>query len=154
MDTTSRVPLCVIWPPDGLSYATAARAALPPPAEQSLTENLDSGVGRARWISRGALSPGWAPNLVRTVSRWERRLHSQGAFHRPRKAHVHVSKRRLRSFCCFMLFPVFKSYLETFYAFCKNHGDVTAEVMCPILEVRGLEFSDAKYSVLGRVSFL
>uniref|UniRef100_A0A2K5EVN6 V-type proton ATPase subunit n=1 Tax=Aotus nancymaae TaxID=37293 RepID=A0A2K5EVN6_AOTNA len=26
------------------------------------------------------------------------------------------------------------SYLETFYKFCKNHGDVTAEVMCPVLE--------------------
>ncbi|KAK2095565.1 hypothetical protein P7K49_026981 [Saguinus oedipus] len=29
---------------------------------------------------------------------------------------------------------LYKSYLETFYKFCKNHGDVTAEVMCPILE--------------------
>lgn len=32
----------------------------------------------------------------------------------------------------------FKSYLEAFYKFCKNHGDVTAEIMCPILEVRVL----------------
>ncbi|XP_053414943.1 V-type proton ATPase subunit d 2 isoform X2 [Nycticebus coucang] len=30
---------------------------------------------------------------------------------------------------------LYKSYLEAFYKFCKNHGDVTAEVMCPILEV-------------------
>lgn len=29
---------------------------------------------------------------------------------------------------------LYKSYLEAFYKFCKNHGDVTAEVMCPILE--------------------
>uniref|UniRef100_A0A2K5QTS9 V-type proton ATPase subunit n=1 Tax=Cebus imitator TaxID=2715852 RepID=A0A2K5QTS9_CEBIM len=29
---------------------------------------------------------------------------------------------------------LYKSYLETFYKFCKNHGDATAEVMCPILE--------------------
>ncbi|KAF5926367.1 hypothetical protein HPG69_011500 [Diceros bicornis minor] len=29
---------------------------------------------------------------------------------------------------------LYKSYLEAFYKFCKNHGDVTAEIMCPILE--------------------
>ncbi|XP_012999611.1 V-type proton ATPase subunit d 2 isoform X2 [Cavia porcellus] len=29
---------------------------------------------------------------------------------------------------------LYKSYLESFYKFCKNHGDITAEVMCPILE--------------------
>ncbi|KAB0357149.1 hypothetical protein FD754_001305 [Muntiacus muntjak] len=29
---------------------------------------------------------------------------------------------------------LYKSYIEAFYKFCKNHGDVTAEVMCPILE--------------------
>ncbi|XP_070248313.1 V-type proton ATPase subunit d 2 [Myotis yumanensis] len=29
---------------------------------------------------------------------------------------------------------LYKSYLEAFYNFCKDHGDVTAEVMCPILE--------------------
>uniref|UniRef100_A0A2K6T368 Uncharacterized protein n=1 Tax=Saimiri boliviensis boliviensis TaxID=39432 RepID=A0A2K6T368_SAIBB len=29
---------------------------------------------------------------------------------------------------------LYKSYLETFYKFCKNHGDVIAEVICPILE--------------------
>ncbi|XP_001378918.2 V-type proton ATPase subunit d 2 [Monodelphis domestica] len=29
---------------------------------------------------------------------------------------------------------LYKSYLEAFYKFCKEHGDVTAEVMCPILE--------------------
>ncbi|XP_004697541.1 V-type proton ATPase subunit d 2 [Echinops telfairi] len=29
---------------------------------------------------------------------------------------------------------LYKSYLEAFYKFCKNHGDVTAETMCPILE--------------------
>lgn len=33
-------------------------------------------------------------------------------------------------------FLFFKSYLEAFYKFCKDHGDVTAEIMCPILEVR------------------
>lgn len=37
---------------------------------------------------------------------------------------------------CFMVFLLLKSYLEAFYKFCKNHGDVTAEIMCPILEVR------------------
>ncbi|XP_011374233.1 V-type proton ATPase subunit d 2 [Pteropus vampyrus] len=30
---------------------------------------------------------------------------------------------------------LYKSYLEAFYKFCKNYGDVTAEIMCPILEV-------------------
>ncbi|XP_069847112.1 V-type proton ATPase subunit d 2 isoform X2 [Dipodomys merriami] len=30
---------------------------------------------------------------------------------------------------------LYKSYLEAFYKFCKDHGDVTAEVMCPILQV-------------------
>nr|XP_010950280.1 V-type proton ATPase subunit d 2 isoform X2 [Camelus bactrianus] len=29
---------------------------------------------------------------------------------------------------------LYKSYIEAFYKFCKNHGDVTAEIMCPILE--------------------
>ncbi|XP_028919589.1 V-type proton ATPase subunit d 2 [Ornithorhynchus anatinus] len=29
---------------------------------------------------------------------------------------------------------LYKSYLEAFYKFCKAHGDVTAEIMCPILE--------------------
>lgn len=29
---------------------------------------------------------------------------------------------------------LYKSYLEAFYKFCKNYGDVTAEIMCPILE--------------------
>ncbi|XP_045705388.1 V-type proton ATPase subunit d 2 [Phyllostomus hastatus] len=29
---------------------------------------------------------------------------------------------------------LYKSYLEAFYKFYKNHGDVTAEIMCPILE--------------------
>ncbi|XP_006859297.1 PREDICTED: V-type proton ATPase subunit d 2 [Chrysochloris asiatica] len=29
---------------------------------------------------------------------------------------------------------LYKSYLESFFKFCKNHGDVTAEIMCPILE--------------------
>lgn len=29
---------------------------------------------------------------------------------------------------------LYKSYLEAFYKFCKDFGDVTAEVMCPILE--------------------
>nr|XP_042126589.1 V-type proton ATPase subunit d 2 [Peromyscus maniculatus bairdii] len=29
---------------------------------------------------------------------------------------------------------LYKSYLEAFYKFCKDHGDVTAEIMCPILE--------------------
>ncbi|XP_048638807.1 V-type proton ATPase subunit d 2 [Marmota marmota marmota] len=29
---------------------------------------------------------------------------------------------------------LYKSYLEAFYKFCENHGDVTAEIMCPILE--------------------
>ncbi|KAM6214366.1 V-type proton ATPase subunit d 2 [Rhynchocyon petersi] len=29
---------------------------------------------------------------------------------------------------------LYKSYLEAFYKFCKNHGDVTADIMCPILE--------------------
>ncbi|XP_028374658.1 V-type proton ATPase subunit d 2 [Phyllostomus discolor] len=29
---------------------------------------------------------------------------------------------------------LYKSYLEAFYKFCKNHGDVTAEIMCHILE--------------------
>lgn len=33
-----------------------------------------------------------------------------------------------------------QSYLEAFYKFCKDFGDVTAEVMCPILEVRVLAF--------------
>lgn len=29
---------------------------------------------------------------------------------------------------------LYKSYLEAFSKFCKNHGDVTAEIMHPILE--------------------
>ncbi|XP_074062407.1 V-type proton ATPase subunit d 2 [Macrotis lagotis] len=29
---------------------------------------------------------------------------------------------------------LYKSYLEAFYKFCKEHGDITAEEMCPILE--------------------
>ncbi|XP_037658271.1 V-type proton ATPase subunit d 2 isoform X2 [Choloepus didactylus] len=29
---------------------------------------------------------------------------------------------------------LYKSYLEAFYKFCKDHGDVTADIMCPILE--------------------
>lgn len=29
---------------------------------------------------------------------------------------------------------LYKSYLEAFHKFCKNRGDVTAEVTCPILE--------------------
>ncbi|XP_075406947.1 V-type proton ATPase subunit d 2 [Tenrec ecaudatus] len=29
---------------------------------------------------------------------------------------------------------LYKAYLEAFYTFCKKHGDVTAEIMCPILE--------------------
>ena len=36
----------------------------------------------------------------------------------------------------FLFCGLFKSYIEAFYKFCKNHGDITAEVMCPILEVR------------------
>nr|XP_036851707.1 V-type proton ATPase subunit d 2 isoform X1 [Manis javanica] len=29
---------------------------------------------------------------------------------------------------------LYKSHLEAFYKFCKNHDDVTADIMCPILE--------------------
>lgn len=32
---------------------------------------------------------------------------------------------------------LYKSYLEAFYKFCKDHGDVTAEIMHPILEFEG-----------------
>lgn len=55
-----------------------------------------------------------------------------------------ISKRRIYLFYCFVLFLLLKSYLEAFYKFCKNHGDVTAEIMCPILEVRVLECFYAK----------
>lgn len=58
------------------------------------------------------------------------------AFNKPWKANLEISKRKIYSFYYFMTFLLFKSYIETFYKFCKNHGDVTAEIMCPILEVR------------------
>ena len=35
---------------------------------------------------------------------------------------------------------LYKSYLETFYNFCKNIGGETEEVMCEILAVRTAEF--------------
>ncbi|KAK1332188.1 hypothetical protein QTO34_007874 [Cnephaeus nilssonii] len=38
------------------------------------------------------------------------------------------------------------SYLEAFYSFCKNHGDVTAEIMCPILEVDTHPLSNVAYT--------
>ncbi|KAM8787080.1 V-type proton ATPase subunit d 2 isoform 2-T2 [Rhynchonycteris naso] len=42
---------------------------------------------------------------------------------------------------------LYKSYLEAFYKFCKNYGDVTAEVMCPILE----EDREALYPTCGKL---
>uniref|UniRef100_A0A673VL24 ATPase H+ transporting V0 subunit d2 n=1 Tax=Suricata suricatta TaxID=37032 RepID=A0A673VL24_SURSU len=41
-------------------------------------------------------------------------------------------------------------YLEAVYEFCKNHGDVTAEIMCPILEFE----ADRRAFIITLNSFL